>query len=421
MRRLFFYLALLTGVSSAMGDNLYVEDVVIPSGGSISVPIRYHLETEGLYGGYQFEVTLPDGITAVLDSDGDPTFTVGNSLDNSFLSFSGLDSETGNSLFCGFSENGKSIQNTDGTLITLSLTANNALENGTKLTGRISKAALGNIDGETTVPMDDVVFNITVGEADAPWTETDISEMDNVLYVEGAEGIANGRMTFFVKMKNSVVAEGFFFRMYMPEGFTLMENLDGKLDVSLYSDGGRVDKSKIEFDDPVIDENDGSLVINAYGKNGQTINGNDGEVVRIRVHVPEGMPVGDYPILIKNGGVSDNMGTMWPKGTKPVITCKLHVADKVRGDANGDAIDTSASPKNNDAVNAGDYITIIHYIQGLPYTNDFDKTAADANGDGVVNGADLTAISNLKKYDSVSKPAAGSSRVAKSAKEREAE
>ena len=82
MRRLFFYLALLTGVSSAMGDNLYVEDVIIPSGGSISVPIRYHLETEGLYGGYQFEVTLPDGITAVLDSDGDPTFTVSERVIN---------------------------------------------------------------------------------------------------------------------------------------------------------------------------------------------------------------------------------------------------------------------------------------------------------------------------------------------------
>ena len=247
---------------------------------------------------------------------------------------------------------------------------------------------------------------------------TDISEMENVLYIDDAEGIADGRMTFYVKMKNSVVAEGFFLRMYLPEGFTLMENLEGKLDVSLYSDGGRVDKSKIGFDDPIIDD-DGSILINAYGKNGQTIDGNDGEVVRVRVHVPEGMPVGNYPILIKNGHVMDNRGTQWPKDAKPVITCKLHVAEKVRGDANGDASDKSVSSKKNDDVNAGDYITIIHYIQGLPYDN-LDKTAADANGDGVVNGADLTAISNLKKYGSVSKPASNS-RVARATKEREAE
>jgi len=185
MRKLFFYLALLTGIP-AMSDNLYVEDFVVPPGGNISVPIRYQFETGGLYGGYQFEITLPDGITAVLDVDGNPTFTTGNGLDGGFLSFSGLNSESGNSLFCGFSEDGKYIRNTEGTLITLYLTANSTLENGTKLTGKVSKAAFGSIDGETTVEVDDVEFNITISKSE--YISGDLSITDVVMIIDVIAG-----------------------------------------------------------------------------------------------------------------------------------------------------------------------------------------------------------------------------------------
>lgn len=248
------------------------------------------------------------------------------------------------------------------------------------------------------------------------WPDTDISEMENVLYVEDAECIADGRMTFYVKMKNNVVAEGFFFRLYLPEGFNFMENLEGKLDVSLYTDEDRFVKSNIEFNDPYIDE-DGSLVVDAHGKNGYTISGHDGKVVRIRLMVPENMPVGSYPLLIKNGAISDNLGTMWPKGTKPVIKCSLAVVAKVRGDANADAEQKDVPTKDNDDVNAGDYVTITHYILGLPYDT-LDMTAADANGDGVVNGADLTTITILKKREKVTSSAP---RLAKKVEKREAE
>ena len=133
--------------------------------------------------------------------------------------------------------------------------------------------------------------------------------------------------------------------------------------------------------------------------------------------VPEDMPVGSYPLLIKNGAISDNLGTMWPKGTKPDIKCALSIVAKVRGDANADAIEKDVPTQNNDYVNAGDYVTITHYILGLPYDT-LDMTAADANGDGVVNGADLTAITILKKKEKV---AASAPRMAKKVEEREVE
>lgn len=60
--------------------------------------------------------------------------------------------------------------------------------------------------------------------------------------------------------------------------------------------------------------------------------------------------------------------------------CSLSV---LRGDANGDNV-----------VNAADIVEVVNYIMGSPSAS-FDEKAADVNGDGVVNAADIVLIVNI--------------------------
>ena len=234
---------------------------------------------------------------------------------------------------------------------------------------------------------------------------TDISQMDNVLYVDDAEGIADGRMTFYVKMKNSVVAKGFTFNLGIPEGFSVAKNLDGKIDVSLYKAGGRIDAdSNVEFEGYFV--SDGSLYVNAYVNGMDAFKKHDGAMLRIRLLIPKDTPVGSYPITISNWSISDDGGDTWPKGERPSLTFPLVVAEKVRGDANGDAKDKTKEASENVDVNSADFVKIVNFIFGLPHEG-LDKTAADANGDGVVNATDLTVIADMKRK------AAASSRAVK--------
>ena len=59
------------------------------------------------------------------------------------------------------------------------------------------------------------------------------------------------------------------------------------------------------------------------------------------------------------------------------------ILDELEGDANGDGV-----------VNAADIVEVVNYIMGHP-TNKFDAAAADANSDKVVNAADIVQIVNI--------------------------
>ena len=221
---------------------------------------------------------------------------------------------------------------------------------------------------------------------------TDISKMDNAIYLDDAEAIADdGRATLVVKMKNNVVAEGFHFDLYLPEGCSFALNEEGKLDVELSTERtNSSNTNKFNFD---LNE-DGSLNVDAYSSKGKTINGEDGPVVLVRIIVDKGTAEVLHPIVLKNWGVTDNMGTVWPKGNDDPLVCKLNVVDLIRGDANGDGTKT---------INSGDFVTIVHHILNLPYSN-LNKTSADANGDGRIDVGDLTSMSNLKKYGTIYRP-----------------
>lgn len=224
--------------------------------------------------------------------------------------------------------------------------------------------------------------------------DTDVSEMDYVLYIEDAEAIPDGgHATLVVKMKNNFVSSGFGFNLYLPEGCYFDFKDDGETpNIERY----RERTKNIEKFEAFI-ENDGSLRLDAYTTKGNTISGNDGPVALIRISVADGTKIGRHPLLLRNWSVADNFGTDWPTApdaTKARLKYTLTTVPVIRGDVNGDGANI---------IKPGDFITLGNYILNLPYGT-LNKTAADANGDGIIDVSDLTAISNLKKYGTIYRP-----------------
>ena len=104
--------------------------------------------------------------------------------------------------------------------------------------------------------------------------------------------------------------------------------------------------------------------------------------------------VGTFPITIERGSVT-NEDITFIDGTLTIWESPNPI-----GDANGDYI-----------VNAADIVEVVNYIMGNP-TEKFTKSAADVNCDGVVNAADIVAIVNIIMSDQKGEDEGGAAVVA---------
>ena len=97
-----------------------------------------------------------------------------------------------------------------------------------------------NIDENTTYPYQTVIVESgsdpddpnNPDNPDAPQGEvevTDISTMNNVIYVESMEEMNGSQATISLKMKNTAAIRGFQFDLYLPEGVTVVKSSKGKI------------------------------------------------------------------------------------------------------------------------------------------------------------------------------------------------
>lgn len=131
---------------------------------------------------------------------------------------------------------------------------------------------------------------------------TDISTIENVVYIEPVIITAGTQYTISVKMKNAVEAEGFGFDLYLPECITVAIDGDGFPLVEL-STVRTTPKKTNSFD--AAFQSDGCLRVLAASTNASTISGSDGEVCLITVLIASNVNEGDYPIYLRNIAISD--------------------------------------------------------------------------------------------------------------------
>ena len=127
--------------------------------------------------------------------------------------------------------------------------------------------------------------------------DTDISGIENVIYIAPQTADAGSQYTLSVSMKNSVPIRGFQFNLYLPEGVTVAKNTSGKIRTSLTA-------ARLPEDDEhtvtAAEQPDGSILFLCGSQYDETFTGTDGEILTVIVEVASGMEEGDYVIALRN-------------------------------------------------------------------------------------------------------------------------
>lgn len=204
--------------------------------------------------------------------------------------------------------------------------------------------------------------------------DTDISALDNAIYVDQVNGLVGGTMNIPVKMKNDFDVRGFQFTMELPEGTTINswqvnpDRLPSGISASKVLPMERIEGNRIVA----------TCVLNDGNK---TFTGYDGEIATVNVTFGSDMAAGTYPIYLTEASISDASSTN--QKVLSDIKATLVLDDYVVGDTNGDG-----------KVLIGDVISILNYIVG-ERPEGFNEKAADVNSDGKILVGDVIAVLNI--------------------------
>ena len=158
---LFTVMAALLGMGNAVADEYVVSDIEIPQGGSATIEIGMNNpDTESR--GFQFVMSFDKAVTASHPVRGTRISMKDPEQDEYLYSLMSQSTEEGFKVLA-YTTSTESITGTSGTVVSITLTADESLAVGTTVTGTLSDCLIGNTAG-TTNQLDDVTFSITIGE-----------------------------------------------------------------------------------------------------------------------------------------------------------------------------------------------------------------------------------------------------------------
>ena len=162
MKKFFLLLVLLTVLGSIHAEELVQvnSDVQVPQGEQNYLIVEMNFPENHDYVSYQFTVELPTGVTLVADEYGKAAYSL---PDNQPAALFNVDFPANNGIFKCYSNPSTRIAAHDGELVRIPIKANESLEIGTRLNGKLSNIVLATIDAVAVYP-DDVTFNIEVVE-----------------------------------------------------------------------------------------------------------------------------------------------------------------------------------------------------------------------------------------------------------------
>lgn len=210
--------------------------------------------------------------------------------------------------------------------------------------------------------------------ATEPSHETDISELDNVLYIKNQDVYAGSKAIIPVYMKNANSLTAFSFEITLPDDITIAKDASGRNLITL--DAERKSATHSISSNITADK---TIHVACLSLQSEAFSGNDGAVVNIAVDIDEDIPHGTYPIKLKNIVMST---PNTEKFTVPLVQSSITVADYLPGDVDNDGEITIV-----DAVGIVN-IVIKNGTSGL------NEKAADADGDGEITIVDAVAVVN---------------------------
>lgn len=195
----------------------------------------------------------------------------------------------------------------------------------------------------------------------------------DVLYLNDVVGVPSGTMIVPVYLDNTSDITGLQFELQLPEGVTVAEGSNGKLQVAM---------SDRATDQTVVGSklSNGNYQFVVFSGTSSALRGNEGAIAYVTLNVAESMAVGEYTIGIKETELTKTDGT--PKHHKD-RTSKLTLIEIMNGDNNGDG-----------KVTVTDAVGIVNYIlHRAPSV--FITKAADVNGDGNITISDAVGVVNI--------------------------
>ena len=142
-------------------ESFIIDDVTIPAGKSIELPICFSADADSKIVGFQLNLNLPDGVTTVKDEDALPVFIKNETLCNKLTFY-----PTENDGFAALPQTTSAyVKGSEGTLFSVELKADESLTPGTKLTGTVTNAmfTVKDEDGSMrSVDVADFSFGISI-------------------------------------------------------------------------------------------------------------------------------------------------------------------------------------------------------------------------------------------------------------------
>lgn len=215
--------------------------------------------------------------------------------------------------------------------------------------------------------------NGTLTITEKPQGVTDISLLDNAIYIEPCSARIGGDVNIEIRLKNAQAASAYNFDLVLPEGVTVAKDSNGRY----------IDALSDRHDDHTRTFNykgDNVYSFATLSGNSEALMGSDGAIRLVTLHVADVVAEGTYAIEIKNASYSQ------PNGTEialPNTVTSITAESYVLGDVNG-----------NSHVDIGDAVSIVNYLVGKPSTT-FVEKAADTNKNGHVDIGDAVTIVNL--------------------------
>ena len=249
--------------------------------------------------GFQFDLYLPAGMTAVKNSKGKYAATLSKARlpeDDEHTLSTALQSDGAIRFLCG-SQYDETFKGNTGEIATIKVNIAGLVDG--KYPVSLRSMNLTETDISKSYKMSNVVTTLTLKSSSGTVsTDTDLSAYRNVMYVAPVtiNPAEQGTETdISICMNNTADIRGFQFDLYLPDGMTAVKTSKGRLAASL-------SKTRLPEDDEhtltTAVQGDGAIRFLCGSQYDETFTGSTGEIATIKVNI-EGMADGKYPIRLK--------------------------------------------------------------------------------------------------------------------------
>lgn len=313
--------------------------------------------------GFQFDLVLPEGITAQKNSRGKYVFNIGERGDDHTFS---------------------SILREDGSIRVVCTSLENTVFSGNS--GEVCQIpvdlAENLINGVYTVTLKNVsLSDVESTDIQASDVEGEVTILNDYFEVGTASGSIGKVITLPVSMKNkSTDINGFQCDVVMPEGFSIATNDKGKYLLSVTERGD-------DHSFSALDRGNNTVRIVCTSLTNASFTGTEGDLFEISLATTKGMEAGEYEIMLTNIALSNTASQ-----DIPVADCKGMVTLKsfTPGDVNNDG-----------KISVADVTAGISFVLGNESPS-FIREAADMDANDEVKVNDVTAIISLVLNEGVS-------------------